>query len=161
MIDRIMNECNNHFANSIEYATAIVSDGITGTFAETYIAGQYVYLVGSRVNDGVYLVASATASKITISGATLTAEATSDLKAVIGCATPKAFLDLVTEISTWQTSNANKDGITSESISRYSVSYKNGGGWSEVFRSKLDAWRCIYDPADRMIRKAQSECKGW
>jgi hypothetical protein len=66
MIDRIMNECNNHFANSIEYATAIVSDGITGTFAEDYITGQYVYLVGTRLNDGVYQVASATGSKITI-----------------------------------------------------------------------------------------------
>lgn len=161
MIDRIMNECNNHFASTIEYATAIVSDGITGTFAETYITGQYVYLVGTRLNDGVYQVASATGSKITITGATLIAEATNDLKVVIGCAVPKAFVDLVTEISTWQTNNANKDGLASETISRYSVSYKNGGGWSEVFRSKLDAWRCIYDPADRLIRKAQYSCTRW
>lgn len=157
MIDRIMDEINNHFAKTVEFGTAIVSDGITGVFAESYIAGQYVYLKGSRVNDGVYKVLSATTGKITLD-ATLTAENTGDVLYVIGCAVPKAFTDLVTEITAWNTANTGKDGVTSETVSRYSVSYANGGGWSEVFRTKLNAYRCIYDSADRMIQKADCSC---
>lgn len=161
MISRVMDYCNNHFPDTLEIANSIETDGIIGLFGEDYVVGQYVYIHGSKINDGVYKVISATSSKITVD-ATLTPEDTDRTIYVIGCAIPKSFLDLVAEIEAYETNNSGKDGIASETISRYSVSYVNGGGWNKVFSSKLSKYRAIYDPVFNYIRKYQDcNCSGW
>ena len=152
-----MSYCNNHFPDTLEFANAIVADGVTGLFGEDYIAGQYVYIHNTKVNDGVYKVVSATSSKITLD-ATLTPEATDRTMYIFGCAIPTDFLAVVAEIEAWESSNGGKDGIASETVSRYSVSFSDSGGWTKAFAPKLKVYRCIYDPIYKHVEKLQRCC---
>ena len=151
MIAQIMKYCNNHFWRSYERNNfAIVEDGITGTFTETYLAGQYIHIVDSYLNDGVYKITAVSSVKLTLD-ATLIAEDTDDYITVYGCKVPSDFLSLVTDIETWQTKNSGLEGVASESIDSYSVSFASGidgligNTWQNAFKSRLSTYRAMYE----------------
>jgi hypothetical protein len=161
MINQIMHECNNYFPRSSEYGTYVIaplsaSSTVTGTFADDYLVGQYIYVKGSVLNDGVYKISAVGSGVVTVS-TVLQAETTIDPIWIFGLKVPNDFLSLVTEITSWQADNSGKDGIASESIGRYSVSFQNGGAWQNVFASKLNMFRCMYDATEG----AHIHCRNW
>ncbi len=144
MISKIMNHLKNHFVDN-SYAEldhfGIVSDGIVGSFSETYIVGMYLIIRKSYLNDGIYEITGVTSNKLTLD-ATLNAENTGDTIYIIGSTPPKDFLDLVTDISNFTEKGI---GVKSESIDDYSVSYDDDGSWQSVFANKLNDYRRVYD----------------
>ena len=147
MIAAIMKEIKNHFARSVEaQAFEIVSDGIVGSFSEKYIAGMYIWIKNSFLNDGVYLLTGATTSKLSVAPDTFTAENLGDTIYVFASTPPKDFLALVTEIEAYNSGSGTKDGISSESIDDYSVSFGKGdGSWKSVFSQRLNNYRKMWD----------------
>lgn len=151
MISQVMNYCKNHFWRSRERQLyTFVSDGIVGDFNETYLVGQYIHVVGSMLNDGVYKITAVSDAKLTLD-ATLTAESTTDVYTTIyGCAVPSAFLSVVDDIETWVTANAGKEGLASETIDSYSYSFASDAkgvhnNWQTAFASRLTPFKKIYE----------------
>lgn len=159
MIEKLMVACNNHFAVSVEMVGInILADGIEGFFYNDYVAGQHILIEGTLVNDGVYLIADVSPSKLTLD-ATLTPENTSGYLYLYGLSVPKGFRELATEIQTWVT-KSEKVGIASESIDGYSVSFKDGGGWGRAFKDKLTPYRRIFNPKDSILSHYDIRKKG-
>jgi len=153
MIDQVMNEINNHFPRTLDAGKYTINgDTLTGALVANYQAGQYVYIIGSILNDGVYKITEVAPGEITLD--TTLADEVGEF-AVWGLAIPNAFLKIVEDIEAYQAKGPS-DGVASESIGRYSVSYKNGGGWRDIFKGRLDVYRCIYDTTKR-----PRECRGW
>jgi len=153
MLNQIMTQINNHFSRSLEsQAYEIVTDGIVGTFSETYIKGQYIWIKGSFINDGVYKIDSVTTSKITVEE-NLQAENTGEYMLLFGLAVPADFLTVATDIGNYTSS----DGIKSESIGDYSVSYGGSsdgdGSWVSAFGKQLSKWNRMYDDDVTMCRR--------
>lgn len=107
--------------------------------------GQYVRIVGSRLNDGVYLYNDG------IDG--LTDE--SFHGALWSMAVPTEVLTLADDIATWieQYGTAVSSPFSSESLSATSYSYTKKDGsvsgsgsevtWQSTFASRLNRWRKI------------------
>lgn len=158
MIAQIMAYCKNHFWRNRERNNfTIVTDGIEGTFSNTYLVGQYVHIVGSYINDGVYKITAVSSSKLTLD-ATLLAEDTDDLITLYGCAVPADFLTIVSDIETWVSSNGGKDGIASESIDSYSISFgtaadgSTGNNWKSAFSGRLGPYKQVFETYDDIGR---------
>lgn len=136
MIDEILKEINNYFIRSAEYRPfTILSNEIVG-FGETYIAGQYINIDGSILNDGTYKIAS------NVGGVITTVEDLQDETGwfyLFGLGVPKQITDLSTKLSTY-TQSVNQ-GLTSESQGNRSVSYAYGSSWQAAYKKDLNAYR--------------------
>lgn len=144
MIYDVMNEINNHFICGVDGGVyEITTDSIKGTFNDTYLAGMYIMINNSYLNDGVYKITEVASGKVTVD-ATLNAENTGKNMTVYALNPPSSFIDLVTDIEGYTEQGI---GIASESIDDYSISYGNNGGgeWENTYRSKLNRYRNIYD----------------
>ena len=164
MINKVMNYCKNFFVYSCESDTyTIESDGIVGNLSETYIVGQYVSIDYSYVNDGVYKVLAVTDSKLTLD-AELTEEDTGDTILIYGLKVPKAFDDIVDDISTYD--STVQYGIKSESQGNRSVSYGSGAGsgdntWQSVYNNALKPYKRMISDKDTVKRSYDVNTKGW
>lgn len=151
-ITDICMECRNFFAPATKKTDRSFIHAGEFTISNKTIApldfiqtGQYFRIVGSAMNDGVYLN--------TVQGlATLTDETFTG--AVWEMSVPRAFLNLCEDITNWRTQNeaigsANMSPFTAESFAGYS--YQKGGGgsgsgsnsvtWQAQFAARLKAWR--------------------
>ena len=133
----VLLEINNFFEKTKEVGEfEITSSKIIGIDEENYKVGQYVHIHNSTLNDDVYKITAIDVEEITLD-AELEPE-TSDNIVVYGLAIPRALLTLVDEIK----ANGKEGSIQSESVSRYSVSYGEGGSnWAKVYKKSLDKWR--------------------
>ena len=163
MITQVMDYCKNHFIYDSEYKDfAIVADGVTGNFDNTYLPGMYIMIQNSYLNDGVYKIASVTSSKLTTED-TLIAEDTDDHIIVYSLRIPPTFVTVVAEITTYDT--ASSKGVKSESQGQKSVSYgssteSGGNDWQSVFLSSLSPYKRIVD--DRQAFKLYNQpSKRW
>ena len=104
--------------------------------------GQYIRIVGSVFNDGVWQYGEAEFNPETYDGA------------VWLMRVPQAFINLVTEIENWQAKYGGVDSkamspFNSESFAGYSYSKSSGGSgevasptnWQGVFAARLSPWR--------------------
>lgn len=165
-IDAVMTQCNNHFAISAETNVfAVVSDGIEGTFTDTYLTGQYVWIKDSMLNDGVYKIASVASDKLTFVDTDLIAENTDRIICLYGLAPDKTFISLVAEISAYD--DTVTKGIKSESQGNRSVTYGAGSGtgstsndWQTVYSSNINAYKRMFD-YDTVGFKYNIFTKGW
>ena len=134
MLETVMREVNNFFPVDKVQDTFTVQDGsITLPFLRN---GQYFRVVGSIFNDGVYQYPADGLTEEVFDGA------------VWALAVPKAFLDLIKEVETYQTKNGEPGPFTSESFGGYSYSKATNAsgvavGWQDVFKSRLNTWRRI------------------
>ena len=148
-----MRECKNYFyekakdTSSRKFNSPVV---LTGEFVISNgkltlnpapIVGQHIRIIGSRVNDGVYLVED---SEITLKD---TKDEVFNGK-VAFLVVPADFLELVEEIRIFRKAqNPAAGNIASEKIgSNYSYTKSTNAdgvaaGWKEVFRSKLHPFR--------------------
>lgn len=107
------------------------------------VAGQYIRIINSALNDGVHLWPCSTLEDEVFDGG------------VWVMSPPKDFLSIVSEIADWTAKNGGADSqsnspYTSESFGGYSyskaggVNTADGGGgtsWQSVFGSRLWQWR--------------------
>jgi hypothetical protein len=122
--------CNNFFERSSEYGRYTISENAIAVRGD-YKAGQYVRIMDSLLNDGVYKIASVEAGEITLD-ATLTDEEFCGY--IVGLAIPNEFITLAAKVEAF-----TNRGISSESMPNYSVSFNAKNG-IEAYRSDLQAY---------------------
>lgn len=158
MIASIMNYINNYFSRTVERVTAVI-DGtaktITGSFGETYLAGQYIRLSGTILNDGVYKIASVAGTVITVEEDLLD-ESPAEGYYLWGLAPPKAFLEVVDDIKTYITANGTSTGLKSETQGKRSVTYASDSTWQGVYANALGSWRKVYSDDVKLLRTYES-----
>lgn len=146
MLNDIMTQVNNHFIKDVETGQySIFTKTISGLRNE-YLVGQYVWVYNSLLNDDVYKITAVGTGSITVESTDNLTSETGDFT-VFGLAVPKDFLRLVAEVTAYKGS----EGVSSESIGKYSVSYKDGGGWSEAYRNRLNKYRRLFDEVTRHL----------
>jgi len=122
--------CNNFFERSSEYGRYTISENAIAVRGD-YKAGQYVRIMDSLLNDGVYKISTVEAGEITLD-ATLTDEEFCGY--IVGLAIPNEFITLAAKVEAF-----TNRGIASESIPNYSVSFNAKNG-VEAYRSDLQAY---------------------
>lgn len=143
MLTEILQYLRNWFVKDKFFGDFIVENGVLKTEYSggdmTIVSGQYVRIIGSALNDGVWQYGTDTLQNETFSGA------------VWGLSVPPAVAALADEIAAWQTKYGAEvaSPYTSESYSRGSYSRSKGSGsdkavtWQSAFADRLNAWRKI------------------
>ena len=143
MLNEICEHLNNFFdTRDGEYIdctadTFTISNGVISPLSSSLIAGQYIRIVGSLLNDGIYLLPS----NFTIS--TLVNETFTG--AVFGLAIPRDLVTLDSEITAYVAANP-ASGYVSESFGGWSGTKATGSNgaplsWKSVYAARLNRWR--------------------
>lgn len=129
-------ECLNYFAKSVQSGEFIIGDGKIEGLIPLPLHGQYIRIIGSVFNDGIFKYGESFKQNESFTGT------------VWLLAIPPAFLKLVDEIKAFQEMNDSaKSALVSEKIgSNYSYTKAVGdnglvAGWQDVFRSQLNNFR--------------------
>ena len=141
-MDKLLKHLNRYWPRTLERVIEIVADGFVGEFKEAYFVGQYILIKNSIMSDGVYKLIGATPTKLTVAEV-LTPEST-QLISMYGLAIPRDVIALNDKIEAYK----GTEGIASESIDDYSISYKNGSGWQVAFKDELNAYRLMFSDMD-------------
>lgn len=141
MIGQVLQYLNNYFEDTVESFDEVVVDGVLGSFSEYYVAGMYIHLRNSRLNDGVYKIVSATTTKITVEETLIAEKDPNALYTVFGLSIPRDLITIIAEIEAFTPS----DGAVSESIDDYSISYNGDGSWQSVYKNKLARYKKVYN----------------
>lgn len=158
MIASVMHYLNNYFSRTVEKVTAVIDSSaktITGSFGETYLAGQYIRLSHTILNDGVYKIVSVAGSVITVEEG-LQDESPAEGYYLWGLAPPKPFLEVVADIETYNAANGTNTGLKSETQGKRAVTYASDSTWQGVFANALGTWRKVYSDDDKRLRAYQS-----
>ena len=143
MLNEICEHLHNFFdARDGEFidrtaGTFTILNGLISPLSSSLIAGQYIRIVGSLLNDGIYLLPS----NFTISS--LVNETFTG--AVFGLAIPKDLVTLDTEITAYVAANP-ASGYVSESFGGWSGTRATGANgaalsWESVYAKRLNRWR--------------------
>jgi len=146
MLNAVLREINNYFkdCDSLSFTKDVVftaDDTLTGDFTDTFFAGEYILIEGTRLNNSVYLIASVNDTTITIDTTVdrLIKTEPSVSATITKCSIPDDLIDTVAKMKAY---NANvTTGISSESQGNRSVSYGNYNGWVSAFNSLLSTYR--------------------
>lgn len=145
MLNEICEHLHNFFdTRDGEYidrtaGTFAISDGVISPLSSSLIGGQYIRIVGSLLNDGIYLLpADFTIDELTDE---------TFVGAVFGLAIPKDLVTLSTGIAAYVTDNP-ASGYTSESFGGWSGTKATGANgaplsWQTVYGARLNRWRKI------------------
>lgn len=136
-IEAFCAEVNNYFDHDRQFGLFTVEDGTLAVKGAQ--EGQYIRIVGSVFNDGVYQYPVTGLTDETFDGA------------VWLLAIPGDVVSFVDEVTAWETANADaiNSPFQSESFGGYSCSKgsaSNGGdsaAWQNHFSSRLNRWRKI------------------
>jgi len=140
MIEQICAFIHNFFVAKTYTGTFTISGG--ALTVDGLVVGQYIYIKGSRFNDGVCQYGVDELTDETFEGE------------VWDMRPPRAFVQLAGEIENWVTKYGDtvSGPYQSESFGGYTYSLKTGtnasggqdsnaGSWQGVFRSQLNQWR--------------------
>lgn len=144
MLDEICAEIKNYFwrdGHDIIIGDFTISDGVISPPFD-FDDCEYIRIVKSKKNDGVYKVSEMQLADESFHGA------------IWRMYPPNSFLSLVEEIAAWQAVNGTADSVAmspfnSESFGGYSYS-KSGGNsagassvptWQSVYASRLNRYR--------------------
>lgn len=123
---------NNFFERTSEYGFYAVSENSVSTVRGDYKAGQYVRIMESLFNDGVYKIETVGTGSIKLAG-TLVAEEFCGY--IVGLAIPPEMVALSEKVEAY-----SHAGIASESIPNYSVTYLAQDGLS-AYKTELAPYR--------------------
>lgn len=143
MLNEICEHLHNFFdTRDGEYidrtaGTFAISDGVISPLSSSLVAGQYIRIVGSLLNDGIWLL-PADLTIADLQDETFTG-------AVFGLAIPIDFVTLDSEISAYVTANP-ASGYVSESFGGWSGTKATGANgaplsWRSVYAARLNRWR--------------------
>lgn len=145
MLEQVMDYCNNYFYKAKEVGKFSIVSGRLNNKG-VFKSGQYIRIIGSDFNDGVYKIESLTDGKINI--ASLEDEIFEG--AIVGLAVPKVFLNIVKDIEKFEASaSATMSPYASESFENYSYTRATKDGkplsWVDLFGVKLSHYRKMSD----------------
>lgn len=143
MLNEICEHLHNFFdTRDGEYidrtaGTFAISDGVISPLSSSLIGGQYIRIVGSLLNDGIWLL-PADLTIADLQDETFTG-------AVFGLAIPRDLVTLDSEITAYVTANP-ASGYVSESFGGWSGTKATGANgaplsWKSVFAARLNRWR--------------------
>lgn len=143
-MENLMSYCNNYFYRFKEFGVYNIENNRI-TIRGRYLKGQYVRIIGSFLNDGVYKVVNTDENTIILDG--LKDEEFEGY--VCSLSVPKSFVELDQQIKRYKEEN-KPTAMISESFGNYSYSKatnKNGAPlrWQDVFKDDLKQYRKIYD----------------
>ena len=151
-ISSLLDNLNNHFEVSYtEGSISIASKVLTG--GPSIKAGQYLRIMDSALNDGVYKVASVLDGAITLSSSSpLQDESFSGF--AVALAVPPDVVSALTEIN--EIEKAQGKGVQSESIPNYSVTFDKTSPYATL-KPLLSQYRKPYRGRYYFINKATKE----
>ena len=145
MLSTIMEYCNNYFKRNTLTVTAVFgSNTITfsATLTETFIAGQYIKIFGSILNDDVYKIVSVTSNTIVVEE-TLVTEPQIEIS-LSGLAIPQDFITIVGKIEADITAGKYNDVAE---VKRGDVTIKYGSSstssWQDDYTSVLFPYKKV------------------
>lgn len=155
MLNEVLEYLNNYFYKytlgvrnySFTRDVTFTTNTLTASdFSDTFVAGEYINIEGTRLNDGVYKVSAIDGTTITIDSTvdfTIVAEAEVETT-LTKCYIPKDLVALIAEVKTYNTNVT--DGIASEKQGERSVTYSTGSegsasGWQSAFASRLSKYK--------------------
>lgn len=143
-MNKILSYLKNYFYRFGEKGTYAITDNQIEVRGN-YVAGQYIRLTGSLLNDRVVKVENVEDNTITLT------EAINEVfdGAIYSLAIPRELIELAEEIKAYE-KDTPKGGYVSESFGNYSYSKatgQNGGvaNWKDVFKDELKPYRKIFD----------------
>ena len=143
-MDKILAYLKNYFYRFGEKGVYTIADNQIEVRGN-YVAGQYIRITGSLLNDTVVKVESVEDNVLTLT------EAINEVfdGVIYSLAIPRDLIGLVEEIKAYE-KDTPKGGYISESFGNYSYSKatgENGGvaDWKDVFKSELKPYRKIFD----------------
>ena len=114
----LMNKCNNYFINDYENGDFVIQNKII-ELNGTYKVNQYIRIINSLFNDGIYKIVKIDGKKIELDNGV-----NEEFNGyVCGLKVPNDFIKLLDKINEYE--KRIKKGISSESIPNYSISYNN------------------------------------
>lgn len=148
MLSELCGYLRNYFDKEKYFGDFVIENGVISAKSDLdLLENQYIRIVGSVLNDGVYQYHEAGIEE-------LSDEAFNG--AIWALAIPKAVIDLSAEIDAWKAKNEAIDSaamspFSSESFGGYSYAKSNGGsadgsnavGWQNAFANRLSQWRKI------------------
>ena len=149
MLTEVCHEVNNYFRRDALRKTFSIENNIINGIPEDFLqTDQYFLIEGSIFNDGVHKKSAQLILK--------------NEREFSGCITalaiPQEFVDLASEISSWEdkyggVDSASLSPFSSESFGGYSYSKSSAGStadgssdganWKSVFASRLAKWRRV------------------
>lgn len=149
MLTELCGYLRNWFDRDRYFGDFAISNGIiSGSVDLPLLENQYIRIVGSVLNDGVYQFKAAGIEELVDE---------SFNGAIWALAIPKDVIALNAEIDAWKAKYESVDGaamspFSSESFGGYSYTKSAGktdgsasglGGWQNAFASRLSQWRKI------------------
>lgn len=143
MMYQTMQAVNNFFERTAEAGTFQIVEGRIEGLKAKYLQGQYVRIMDSIMNDGVFKIKSVPQEgTIELDGLTTSEEFTGY---IVGLAIPQAFMELTEKIKEYDVKLKKHKGVTSESIPNYSISYDTSiKSVTDAFKSELSPFKKPY-----------------
>lgn len=140
MLTEICEYCHNYFWRAKYNVKLTISDG---TFTADFLKdGQYFRILGSDLNDGVYVYPASGMKDEEFEGE------------IWSMVVPQAIIDLASDIEAWMEKYGSSDSeamspFTSESFGNYSYSKGSsssgssavGADWQSAFKARLNPYR--------------------
>ena len=149
MLNATLKYLQNYFSTNTDAypydLTFTATDTIASDFSESsIIAGQYIQVDGTLLNNGVYKVLTKSDTEITVSEVydySILTEAEVEDASMQVLEIPRDLIAIIDDITTYDATST--DGVASESQGGRSISYANSGGsgWQGIYDSKLSAYR--------------------
>lgn len=138
MIGDLMNLTNNYFEKFYIHGKITIDNGKL-SLPSQFVKGQYIRIINSLLNDGVYKIQEKSGDIATLSSILNNEEFTGF---VVGLAVPKSFEELSTDIDAWHSKNKNRRGLTSESsLGGYYSWSASSTNVNEVFSSEIAQYK--------------------
>ena len=131
---------NNNFQDSGFRVRADIADSmIMSDSLIPFSQGDTVQITESRLNKGLFTVATADAQSFTVSDATRDEESVLITKVVY----PADVVACAVNLLEWEVNNRDRVGIQSETLSRHSVTYFNMDGNNQVMGYPSSRLGCL------------------
>lgn len=150
MLEEVLRYINNRFdrdGNGVAYGSESGTFTVDGGSldADGLIEGQYFWIEGSILNDGLHLYPDSDLQDETFYGR------------IVYLAIPRAVVEIADEIEQWNASNADtvNSPLQSESFGGYSYTRASGGAQGNEMPSA--AWQLQYGARLRPYRKLSRE----
>lgn len=132
----LMNKCNNYFISDYENGDFVIQNKVI-ELNGNYKVNQYIRIINSLFNDGIYKIVKIDGKKIELDNGV-----DEEFNGyVCGLRVPNDFIKLLDKINEYE--KRIKKGISSESIPNYSISYNNED-YSIVFKGELSKYNKPY-----------------
>lgn len=143
MLEQVLRYLNNFFVDSYTDGVSCSVDSVTVSDASDFVPNQYIYIRWSKLNDGVYKIASIAGNVLTLDVSAELQVEVSDMR-VYGLRIPSAVLAIVSEIEAMSANNPN--GLVQERLGDYSVTYgySDSASWVTRYANRLAQWRLVY-----------------